>query len=236
MLIALRQHKTIFLTIITAILLTYRITEAVQMVPYSIELSAVKISKHRQTMIRFPEHIRKAFVSDNVPIEIQLENKEAYLKFEKSYSKTINAFFIGDKETYSLMLVPSDIRDAVVYIHGPENIEEGAIEWEKGNVYEEMLAELTRMIYHGKIPPGYKAKTGGKDESPYNEIKMTRELTLTGALYKIIQYRLENISQTESSYSEEEFYRPGVAAISIKKHRLGPGDVTRMYVITREYD
>lgn len=228
MLTALRRHKkTVIITFITAIICIYHIAEATQ--------TSVKISKTSTTLIKFPEHIRKAIISDDIPVEIRLEDKEAYLKLDRPYSKIINAFFIGDQNTYSLQLIPGDIKNPVVYAEGPDNKKEKSMEWEKGNVYEEMLAELTKMIYHGRIPPGYKTKIGGKDESPYNEAEMKRELTLTGALYTVTQYKLKNITQGNSRYSEEEFYRSGVVAISIVKHILVPGEETKIYIITKEF-
>ena len=92
---------------------------------------------------------------------------------------------MGENETYSLTLAPSNIKDSIIYIQGPEKIRERALEWEKGNLYEEMMAVLIKKIYNREIPPGYKVQTGGKDESPFNEVKMVRELTLTGDFYSV---------------------------------------------------
>lgn len=234
MLTALAQFKErIFILTIVLIISISAQAEAAQVVPYSPDLSLVKISKDSATMMKFPEHIRKVIISEDAPLEIKMEDKAAFLKFERPYSKTINAYFVGENETYSLTLAPSNIKDSIIYIQGPEKIRERSLEWEKGNLYEEMMAVLIKKIYNREIPPGYKVQTGGKDESPFNEVKMVRELTLTGDLYSISQYELENIGKTEGIYNEEEFYKNGVVAISIVKHSLESGEKTKIYVVKR---
>jgi len=234
MLTALISFKKIaFILAITSIFFVSAKSEAAQIIPYSADLSLVKISKDQTTMMKFPEYIRKVIVPEYIPLEIRMEEKEAYLKFESPYNKTINVFFVGDKETYTLTLLPANIIDSVIFIQGPENKEERAIGWEKGNEYEEIVSKLIKIIYNGEIPPGYKAEIGGNDESPYNEVKMVRELKLYGALYSVSQFELENISQEESRFNEEEFYHDGVVAVSIVKHKLDPGEKTKIYIIKR---
>lgn len=203
-----------------------------QLIPYSEDIVLVKVSKTQQMRIRFPEHIRKAMVTNDIPLEIKLEEREAYIKFSEQY-RGMAVFFIGAKHTYSLMLTPAEIEDPIVQIVEEEEAKkEKAMEWEKGNIYEEMLAELLRISYEGKIPPGYKARTGGKDEAVYNETLMERELTLTGAMYEVTQYRLKNDSFEEMSFLESEFYRVGVVAVSMVKHKLASGEATRIFIIS----
>lgn len=235
MLTAFKQFKQrIFIFTIVLIMFISAKAESAQVVPYSTDLSIVEISRNSTTMMRFPEHIRKVIISEDVPLEIKMEDKEAFLKFERPYGKTINAYFVGENETYSITLSPSNIKDSIIYIQGPEKLKDRALGWEKGNLYEEMMAVLIKKTYNGEIPPAYKVQTGGNDESPFNDVKMIRELTLTGDLYSVSQYELENISTAEGIYNEEEFYNNGVVAISIVKHRLASGERTKIYIVKRQ--
>ena len=73
MLTALAQFKErIFILTIVLIISISAQSEAAQVVPYSPDLSMVKISKDSATMMKFPEHIRKVIISEDAPLEIKM--------------------------------------------------------------------------------------------------------------------------------------------------------------------
>lgn len=50
------------------------------------------------------------------------------------------------------------------------------------------------------------------------------------------RYFLSNVTATDMSLAEQEFYRTGVMAVAIEKHTLSPGESTAVYIVRARKD
>jgi len=58
----------------------------------------------------------------------------------------------------------------------------------------------------------------------------------SGMYLKGIVFSVRNNTKKEIYLPENQFYRPGILAVSIQKQRLSPGETTTLYLVERNTD
>lgn len=187
----------------------------------------MKVSAQDLNRIEAPSQILTVYTSKG--IDVKIDRSEAYLKVPAGFTGEIEFYLVTDEETYTLMLVPLPIPAQTITIKGKGGKPMAAAE--KGLPYIEEIKRLLRATVRGDVPAGFEGKEikEKNDLCPYVECALIPIQELAGQKFKGMVYLLTNTTSETRNYSEEVFSGKGIRAVAIERHRLGPGEVTRLF-------
>jgi conjugal transfer pilus assembly protein TraK len=161
---------------------------------------------------------------------------------EPSAVGTVSMFVSDDQNaTYKLILVPRPIPGEEIILR--PTTEKGSAAGKTGATdgraasYQRRIKDLILMMSDDELQDGLVDKVDINKEVPLWQegrlIVTTKflESDLVGE-----KYRLTNVSRTDMLLVEQELFRRGVRAVSIKSQTLAPGDSTDIYIVRERKD
>ncbi len=147
--------------------------------------------------------------------------------------------FVSDNKgvTYKLILLPRTIAGEEIILRPP--IAKSSFSSNRNNralAYQRLIKDLMLVMAD-------ETDQNQVDSTPINKavplwkeshlVLMTRYIThaLVGE-----KYQLTNISPSDMTLVEQELYRPGVQAVAVEYHTLGPGDSTPVFIVRERHD
>ena len=101
----------------------------------------------------------------------------------------------------------------------------------EANEHEKVITILTRHLFNNRTPKGYTVRTGTQhyhdERIDFKEIK-----ELVGKRYKASLWILTNKTQHTYNFYEPMFYKDGVYSVAIENRVLGPGEKTRVFIVS----
>jgi conjugal transfer pilus assembly protein TraK len=155
---------------------------------------------------------------------------------------TVTLFVTDDQGvTYKLILVPRAIAGEEIIVKPPAD---KALVTRKTNVGDGRAASYQRRIKDLILVMADEQLQGG----PADRVDINKEVSLWQEGRLVIaakymetdlvgeKYRLTNISRADMLLAEQELFRHGVRAVSIKNQTLTPGDSTDIFIVRERKD
>lgn len=178
-----------------------------------------------------------------IVVECDRARGEIYVRPLSSEGKPVNLFVSSADATYTLVLrqadTPADtivIRDRgaherrAAHMRAPDCARNGTASHVRG-----LKAMLVAMATD-RVPSDIATRDVHQERMLWREVKFQFERMYQGRGLRGERYLLQNVSGKPLVLAEPEFDREGndggaVAAISIERHKLSPGERTRVYII-----
>ena len=97
--------------------------------------------------------------------------------------------------------------------------------------HEKICSRLIYLLYNNKTPGGFKLESTQKEYKSDN-FDFILIKSLVGKYYSASEYKITNISNKKIKLNEPMFASAYTYAISIVNRDLGPGETTKMFVVT----
>lgn len=191
------------------------------------ETATVRVSNRDLNRFVVPYRLRKGF--SNKPIEVTVDGNEAYVNIPSTVEGPVELHLLTEKETYTLLLIPAPIPAETIVIRGGRE----DVPAPNSGDYIRQIKSLIRAAANNTTPSGYDATlmADAKEECPVNECSLIAIRRYTGRELAVTEYRLSNPTKEQHVYREGFFARRGTRAVAIERHRLGPGEATRLFRI-----
>lgn len=181
-------------------------------------------------------------ITSSKNIDLKINGKNLFIKLieKRERPEPIDLFIMLKDKTYSLTLMPEDIPQQIIVINDPYlAAKQRAAVWERSHDYVTTLVELIKYMAANQLPQGYRLEeerlTYGV-KLPQGEVTLEEVRAYSGMYLKGIVFSVKNYTGKEICLSENQFYRPGILAVSIQKQRLSPGETTILYLVERNTD
>lgn len=144
--------------------------------------------------------------------------------------------FSQSGKTYTLVLQPQDIPGETIVIKessatAPMSSQPGEIE--KAASYQQAIKKMIQALAGERLPEGIEVKKTWEEIRLWKGSRFALEQVLTGRTLVGEQYRLFNISDAPIRVAEQEFYKKGVLAVSVRDLTIEPGRSTQVFVVKR---
>lgn len=145
----------------------------------------------------------------------------------------INVFVITEQGgTYTLVLTPKDM-PATSVILNPGNTSHKASLWEQQTPWQQTVVSLIKALGQGRLLPGYQREVKETVMALWDGVAFTQTEIYRGQHLQGEVYRLKNEQNEFITVDETRFYRPGVAAVSLDKTILQPGEEIKVTVVLK---
>ncbi len=149
-------------------------------------------------------------------------------------STSVTTAFITTKQErhFSLLITPFDEPGKTI-IFNPQDGAAMTATFEQASDYETLLIGLDKAIIKGELPDGY----GTQDVSKMKAITLKSGLVLqpdfalVGQVMSAIKFTLSNPTDNPITIIPQQFYRPGVRAVSVVNQKLEPKGTGFVYEI-----
>lgn len=160
---------------------------------------------------------------------------QVFLTLPADTDKKINIFVTDDNDaTYSLMLIPQDVPAETIILRPSGRTRNATSGGEKAPSYQRAVKNLILTMSDTT------ARRDGKEINKvvplWKDTRMilNRRFNQGGLIGE--RYFLVNLSAIEMVLAEQEFYRPGVLAVSVEHHNLAPAQSTTVLVVRQRGD
>lgn len=164
-------------------------------------------------------------------MDIKIDGRNAYLNLSNVQTNEGIEFYITAEATYALVLVPDNISSETIVLKAGLKDRGAAVTWEKAHDYVKSVKELVKGMETGVVPPGYRHIEFNMKEAMWQEADVTLISEYSGGAMHGRIYRIKNISKADIRFGENEFYKKGIRAISVKLSTLKPGETTVVYLV-----
>lgn len=228
------------------LILTIAISLFVISKSFATQIIEVYPNIEKQLIISLKNLNRLHMVGDEIAAVYSNEGEFTYFKSEitgdlyfrviKKYKKNINLSLETKKGySYTLLLTAKDIPLEQIILINPEitTKEESA----KKEDYKQNIISFFKKIKQNKVPQGYKFKKSSNYKYKLDNLKIKQIATIfpaktnINAKYKALQYSITNKSQNSIKLTEEQFFKKGVLAISLKDREILPSQETEIIII-----
>ena len=200
----------------------------------------VEVSKKDINRIVCPVKISGVVYSKEKLIQVQVEGKNAYVKFlpvqvgEKLvYKDHPRELYVecGGK-VFSLILIPKDIHAKTIVLKVPLKDVKRASKFEAGEYYK-VLTKLISYAYRETPPPGYEVKEVNKHYKSFKEGELRILKVYEGVSFSVLE--LEFVAKERVYLNPAVFvpYFKKPVAVSVVKPSLEKGERTRVFVVVR---
>ncbi len=195
------------------------------------ESQFVKVSGKDLNRIVVPQENPKVFTASQA-LDIKIEGNQVFVRAQEGLT-TAELFIVANERAYSLILVSADIPAQTIVIRDPGEDGKKAASWEKEHDYVVTVKHLIKALAAETVPEGYEVI----DPEPEGEKYIVKSCSLAlakkyrGFHLSGLVFTLENPGKENVTFTENEFYQPGVLAVSIEKQTLLPGEKTRAYIV-----
>lgn len=144
--------------------------------------------------------------------------------------------FSQSGKTYTLVLQPQDIPGETIVIKEmavPVSVAAMPGEIERASSYQQAIKKMIQALAGDGLPEGLEVKKTWEEIRLWKGSRFALELVLTGHSLVGEQYRLFNISDAPVRVAEQEFYKKGVLAVSVRDLTVEPGRSTQVFVVKR---
>lgn len=185
-----------------------------------------------------------AIPSNRDAIEYQVDANQGALYFKVSpfYQNSVIPMFITDEEgvRYKIELQPRNMGGEDIVLIPPKSEQSNSSKQTQS--YQQQIKELIYTMGDDADSPrdelaidGISRSYIGADIPLWKEasLKLLRRYDADSGMYGEL-YQIKNISYKPLNMLEQEFYRKGVAAVSIESLTLQPGASTFLYVIREQ--
>ena len=202
---------------------------------------AVRIASDEPTLIAVEgRRIRKVWGAKNKAVlRPDTDSGQILIRPQGAWKRQAFSLFLKDNKgkIYTLVLTPAPIpSDTVILVPEPWKRERRdrrkAIDWEASQPYEKTLIELIRHMALSDRPVGYRIVAQSRRIDLWEEAELTLIAQYLGGNLDGEVYQLRNVSDKPMRLAEQEFYRPGVLAVSIEHLVLDPGQTTEIFLVT----
>jgi conjugal transfer pilus assembly protein TraK len=176
-------------------------------------------------------------------LEYDINQGALYFKINPAFQNSSIPMFITDEvgTRYKIELQPKNIGGEDIVIIPPSSNETNHI-GKKNQSYQQQIKELIYTMGDDADSPrdalaidGISRSYIGVDIPLWKEanLKLLRRYDADSGMYGEL-YQIKNISYKALNILEQEFYRKGVAAVSIESLTLQPGATTFLYVVREQ--
>ena len=144
--------------------------------------------------------------------------------------------FSQSGKTYTLVLQPQDIPGETIVIKEtavPASVAAKPGEIERASSYQQAIKKMIQALAGEGLPEGLELKKTWEEIRLWKGSRFALEHVLTGHSLVGEQYRLFNISDAPVRVAEQEFYKKGVLAVSVRDLTVEPGRSTQVFVVKR---
>lgn len=144
--------------------------------------------------------------------------------------------FSQSGKTYTLVLQPQDIPGETIVIRESSATAAAASrpgEIEKAASYQQAIKKMIQALAGERLPEGLQVKKTWEEIRLWKGSRFALEQVMTGHALVGEQYRLFNISDASIRVAEQEFYKKGVLAVSVRDLVVEPGRSTQVFVVKR---
>jgi conjugal transfer pilus assembly protein TraK len=144
--------------------------------------------------------------------------------------------FSQSGKTYTLVLQPQDIPGETIVIKEtavPASIAAKPGEIERSSSYQQAIKKMIQALAGEGMPEGLEVKKTWEEIRLWKGSRFALEHVLTGHSLVGEQYRLFNVSDAPVRVAEQEFYKKGVLAVSVRDLTVEPGRSTQVFVVKR---
>lgn len=193
----------------------------------------LKLSKRDITRIAL-DHGRIAalrYRAGDLVVEQDDEAGQLFVSVPEGSDKPVNAFLttVGG-HTFTLLLQPVDVPADSIVIRQPARAGRNTPA-ERSEPHVRAQRTLLLALAGDEIPRGADLREVATPTLLWQETAMTLQRMLVTETLVGERYLVTNQGSVPLTLEEREFYRPGVNAIGIDRHALGPADSTALYVI-----
>lgn len=156
---------------------------------------------------------------------------------------SLTLFVTDDRgTTYKLVVVPRPIAGDEIVLQPPgdkavASARASARTEGRAPSYQRRIKDLVLVMAEEQGPDPAVEKVDVNKEVPlWQEARLTLVAKYLDADNVGEKYRLTNVSSTDLLLVEQELFRRGVRAVSIKHHTLTPGDSTDIYIVRERKD
>lgn len=144
--------------------------------------------------------------------------------------------FSQSGKTYTLVLQPQDIPGETIVIREtavPATAADKPGEIERAASYQQAIKTMIQALAGETLPEGLEVKKTWEEFQLWKGARFALEQVLTG--YSLVgeRYRLFNVSDVPIRMAEQEFYKKGVLAVSVRDMSVEPGRSTQVFVVRR---
>lgn len=215
----------------------------------TVELSASDLNR----VICPDGDIKEAITSDEKGLMIKITGKDAFLKYKVgkrsdgklSYSTTpTEIYMVCGGSTYSMIAFPGRMPSQTIKLSsGMESRVKENQALYAGLPFEKRVMRAIKEVYTDNIPESYTvAKMNQVDVSWKGlTVTMKRDVDIEGEGMRVKEYHITlKPGQRPLKLSEKMFIRKEFAlnpiAVSIDKHNLKPGEVSRLFIVEQRPD
>lgn len=197
--------------------------------------------------------IKEAITSDEKGLMIKITGKDAFLKFKVgkrsdgklSYSTTpTEIYMVCGGSTYSMIAFPGRMPSQTIKLSsGMESRVKENQSLYAGLPFEKRVMRAIKEVYTDNIPESYTVTRLNQVDVSWKGliVTMKRDVDIEGEGMRIKEYHVVlKPGQRPMKLSEKMFLRKEFAlnpiAVSIDKHNLKPGEVSRLFIVEQRPD
>lgn len=218
---------------------------------YDDDYQAVKISLKDVTRLVCFTDITKTVYSKEKNMEIETDGRDAFIK--NLASKTADPltgqptirydtrpkelYVMCGARTFSLILVPDDVRATTIYLKSTQADKSKAAAFEASD-YENTLYKLMKAAYNEDIPDGYEVEEIDKPQGKFKEGTMVHRRNYSGDMFQVNEFIFisnEDVNLDELQVLEVLKYR-NTLAVSIVDNILAPNQQTRIFLVRTNHE
>lgn len=142
--------------------------------------------------------------------------------------------FSQSGKTYTLVLQPQDIPGETIVIKeavAPVAAASKPGEIERAASFQQAIKKMIQALAGESAVDGLEVKKTWEEIRLWKGSRFALEKVLTGNTLVGEQYRLFNISDAPMRVAEQEFYKKGVLAVSVRDLTVEPGRSTQVFVV-----
>lgn len=146
----------------------------------------------------------------------------------------INLFLTSEsKRTYSLLLTVSDIPSQTVLVRdaSPKKVAAVTTKILRSSEHDKNIRNLIIAMNKNIAPSDMEVKSVNAEYQLWTEAKFVLRTLYLGREYVGNHFVVTNTSKSMMQISEQEFYKPGVHAISVVQHALPPLASTSVFIV-----
>lgn len=202
------------------------------------EPKEIKISNTKNSLLNFNFYVKSAKLIENKEKTTKLSILDKGLVLTP-LTKNANGDIVisNDKgESYFIHFEASKHYEDVIFSfkdldYEPitSNYKKPKYNFETGKVEKDIKNIIKALMNNAKLTGFSRKSSSIKIRNP--EFVMIKEARYTGAYYVVDKWYIQNTTNQELYFDEEDFYTKGIIAISITKNRLEPGETAILFSV-----
>lgn len=184
------------------------------------ELTLIKVEGGRIQRIRHNP--------GEIAVEADNDRGEVYIKPLAGGTKPINIFVVTEKSTFPIIAQAVDVpaESIIIRDRGNRNVHN-----EPTSPYVRAIKNVLLAVTAENPPSGYEIRSFNTPVPLWKETRFILQRSLVGTVWVADHYVLSNITNQQLVLEEQEFFRAGVAAVSVEQLTLSPGEATSVFII-----